>query len=235
MALGSRIVTALLALVLLVLVVRTGSLPLGLSQAWWAREQVITRVDPPPQPPLKSLFTKPAAPAPKVAAPKAAPNANAPAPPLLAREKAEAERLAALKQKDETVAKPAPNTKLYYRVVVRDGGTLEAGGIVISLGGIAARDADAECKDEKGKAWPCGARARAALTRLIRARAVSCALPASGEQKSFTARCAVGDIDLSVWMVGQGWAKPKEPKEAALAEAEKAAHKKRIGIWRSGE
>ena len=151
---------------------------------------------------------------------------------LLAREKAEADRLAALKTRDE---KPKPATKTYYRVTVPDSGTLEAGEVVIKLDGIVARPADAQCQDEKGKSWSCGAAAKAALRRLVRARAVVCALPATAEQKSFTTRCAVSGTDLSTWMVRQGWAKPNDPAEPALADAARAAKSERIGLWRGVE
>ena len=157
--------------------------------------------------------------------------------PLLAREKAEADRLAALQKKDENIIaiKPKPTTKIYYRVTVPDSGTLEAGGVVIKLDGIVARQADAQCQDKKGKSWPCGAAAKAALRRLVRARAVVCALPETGEQKSFTTRCAVSGTDLSTWMVRQGWAKPNDPPEPALADAARAAKSERIGLWRGLE
>ena len=157
--------------------------------------------------------------------------------PLLAREKAEADRLAALKKKDENIIeiKPKPTTKIYYRVTVPDSGTLEAGGVVIKLDGIVARQADAQCQDKKGKSWPCGAAAKAALRRLVRARAVVCALPETGEQKSFTTRCAVSGTDLSTWLVRQGWAKPNDPPEPALADAARAAKSERIGLWRGVE
>jgi endonuclease YncB( thermonuclease family) len=132
-------------------------------------------------------------------------------------------------------AEPKPTTKTYYRVTVSDSGTLEAGDVVIKLNGIVARKADAQCQDEKGKNWPCGAAARAALRRLIRARAVVCDLPEPAEQKSFTARCAVSGTDLSNWMVRQGWAKPNDPSEPALADAAEAAKSERIGLWRRAE
>ena len=151
---------------------------------------------------------------------------------LLAREKAEADRLAALQKRDE---KPKPATKTYYRVTVPDSGTLEAGEVVIKLDGIVARPADAQCQDKKGKSWPCGAAAKAALRRLVGARAVVCALPETAEQKSFTTRCAVSGNDLSTWMVRQGWAKPNDPPEPALADAARAAKSERIGLWRGVE
>jgi endonuclease YncB( thermonuclease family) len=36
-------------------------------------------------------------------------------------------------------------------------------------------------------------------------------------------------------MVRQGWAKPKEPPEPALADAAQAAKSERSGLWRSAE
>src|SRR5262245_48862512 len=91
----------------------------------------------------------------------------------------------------ETDIKPKPTKKTYYRVIVPDSGTLQASDVVIKLNGIVASKADAQCQDEKGKSWPCGAAAKTALRQLIRARAVVCDLLGPGEHKSFTARCAV--------------------------------------------
>jgi endonuclease YncB( thermonuclease family) len=135
----------------------------------------------------------------------------------------------------EAEIKPMPTTKIYYRVTVPDSGTLEAGDVVIKLNGIVASKADVQCQDENGKSWPCGAAAKAALRRLIRARAVVCDLPEPSEQKSFRARCAVAGTDLSTWMVRQGWAKPNDPPEPALADAAEAAKSERIGLWRGTE
>lgn len=153
---------------------------------------------------------------------------------MLAREKAEAERLAALAAQDEA-AKARTETKLYYRVVVQDGGTLEAGDVVIRLAGIKARETEAQCEDENGRTWPCGAAARTALARLIRSRAVACTVPSGGEQPTFVARCSVGDTDLSFWMVRQGWAEASEPAAPDLAQAIKQARRERVGFWRAPE
>src|SRR6187549_95156 len=56
-----------------------------------------------------------------------------------------------------------------------------------------------------------------------------------GASSSFTARCAVAGTDLSTWMVRQGWAKPNDPPEPALADAAEAAKSEHIGLWRRGE
>ncbi len=153
---------------------------------------------------------------------------------LLAHEKAEAERLAALTQQEEA-AKAPPRTKLYYRVTVRDGGTLEVGDVVITLDAITAREAEAQCEDATGKSWPCGNAARAALARLIRGRAISCTLPKGGELPAFASRCSVADTDLSICMVRHGWAEAKAPATPELVKAAEEARSERIGFWRAAE
>jgi endonuclease YncB( thermonuclease family) len=211
MSLASRIITALVGLGLIVFFWPFGS-----------GDEAITAVE---QRPSKRLFTKPIAPARKGDAAKEG-------------QAAQATKTGAPEESAHAIPVPGEpqsqslRPKLYYRVVVRDGGTIEANGIVITLGGIAARKASAQCKDSDGKDWACGARARVALMRLIHGRAVTCQVPPSSKQKSLTARCTVGGSDLSTWMVAQGWAEPTAPKEPALALAATAARKRRIGIWR---
>ena len=150
--------------------------------------------------------------------------------PAIPTEKPQAARLS-VPLRGEADIQPKLTKKIYYRVIVSDSGTLEAGNVVIRLNGIVASKADAQCHDKQGKNWPCGAAAKTALRRLVRARAVVCDLPEPGEQKSFTARCAVSGADLSTWMVRQGWAKPNDPPEPALADAAEAAKSERIGLW----
>ena len=253
MELASRIFSILLGLAVMVFFLWPVTIPVGFGEAWWARQQISSRTKPaPPQiaasptaqpapPPLQSTPTAalPSAP-PQAASPEASPHAVLPSTGegkrhLLAGEKAEAERIAALNAKGAVAATPPPKTKLYYRITVRDGGTLESGGVVIRLVGIAARDADATCKGKDGKPWRCGAAARGALTRLIRTRAVTCELPKSGEQKDFAARCTVAGTDLSTWMVRQGWAEPNVPSEPPLADAAQAAKQEHAGLWRGAE
>jgi endonuclease YncB( thermonuclease family) len=239
MALASRILSILLGLAVIVLLLWPINIPLGFGQAWWAKEIAAKRqgaaqsaAEPAPAPAsTAALPAQQAAPAPQVHAvpdPAAAP----PKPNMLASEKAEAERLAALQKAKE--AAPPP-TKLYYKVQVIDAGTIQSGGIVITLDGINARDAKATCKNAKGKSWGCGAAGRIALARLIRTRAVSCALPAGGEQKAFAVRCSVAGTDLSTWVVREGWANPKGTSEKTLADAEDAAKKEKIGLWRGSQ
>jgi endonuclease YncB( thermonuclease family) len=149
----------------------------------------------------------------------------------LARGETEAERLAALREAGHAV-KPERTTKRYFRVTVRDGGTLQTGKLVITLKGIEARAAKAKCQDADGKSWPCGTMARAALARLIHGRAVVCTSPPSTRTTEFAARCRAGGVDLSAWMVRQGWARPAADAEPALSRAYDAAKSAKLGLWR---
>jgi endonuclease YncB( thermonuclease family) len=151
----------------------------------------------------------------------------------LAREEADADRDAKLAE--QHAIKPESLVKLHYRVKVRDGGTLEDNGVVIRLANIEAREADGRCTDKNGKDWACGSAARVALTKFIRYRAVSCGLPEDGAKTDYVASCTVGGVDLSVWMVRQGWAKPKPNADKALAAAAEAAKVAQLGIWSGGE
>jgi endonuclease YncB( thermonuclease family) len=184
---------------------------------------------------------KPAETAPPPVAPEVAPSAppgTAPTDPkahMLANEKAEAERSAALQQKAAT---PAPReTKRYFKVKVLDAGTLQAGppteAVVIRLEGIDTYEADETCKTKSGKTWPCGAKARAALTLFIRSRAVTCTVPQGAASNDLAARCSVMGQDLSTWLVRRGWATPQRDSEVELAKALDAAKSEKLGLWQA--
>jgi len=236
MARASRILTILLGIGVTVFLLGPVAIPLGSDGVWWASRQAQSRPEPLPQAPSPPVVS----PAP----PPAAPQATAPAlpsqpapqhtePPKQAQTEpvtAPPDQTAAPTDKDKPVAvPPKPVTKLFYRVTVRDGGTLESGGVVIKLAGVAVRGDEATCKRSGGKTWQCGAEAKAALARLIRGRAVTCEM--QEDAKDTVAHCSVGGSDLSTWLARQGWAEPKDANEPALAEAAQAAKKDKLGLW----
>ncbi len=247
MELASRIVSVVLGVAVMVLLLWPITVPVGFGEAWWASRQAQLRQTTQPAPRPQPEWARPAsvpAPVPTTPPPESTPTRHALTPssedgttPATATDQQQApEQLAALNDQDKTCAvAPKQATKRYYRVTVRNGGTLQAGKVVIRLSGIAARKADATCKDGNGKSWPCGAAAKTALTRLIRARAVSCALPKGGEHNIFEASCEVAGTDLSTWLVRQGWATPKGPDDTALVEAAAAAKSEKLGLWHSAE
>lgn len=209
----------------------------GLALIWFlwpfgGDTEVVKMVEPPPTGHQGRLFTTPLPDDPPSKQPAPAKATQAP-PKDDAAGPNDGDKTAALAP--EAVQKPKAKLKAtrFYRVVVRDGGTLETrGDMVIKLEGIDAYAANETCKDAKGRKWSCGKSAQVALTRLIRGRAVVCKVPASGKLSSVTARCTLAGTDLSTWMVAQGWAKPAAPTEPKLAKAADAARKKQIGVWR---
>jgi len=216
-------------------------------QPWDKIEKMLGGASPREAAPLESTAAveaappKPAEAAPPPVAPEVAPNAppgTAAADPkahMLASEKAEAERSAALQQKAAT---PAPReTKRYFKVKVLDAGTLQAGppteAVVIRLEGIDTYEADETCKTKSGDTWPCGTKARAALTLFIRSRAVTCTVPQGAASNDLAARCSVMDQDLSTWLVRRGWATPQRDSEVELAKALDAAKSEKLGLWQA--
>jgi endonuclease YncB( thermonuclease family) len=214
-----------------------GAVLLLFLQPWeihWRRAEIETARDLPP-----AVQSKP--PPPVTVSPTPVPQAaQSPEPQskrtLLAREQAEAEREAALKPSEGPAITPEAPTKRYFKVKIRDAGTLEvdrpgAETIVIRLDGIEAHAADETCTREDGSVWPCGAKAKAALTLFIRSRAVTCTLPQQKERSEFAARCSVRHQDLATWLVRRGLALPKDNSEAQFAAALQAAKSERLGFW----
>lgn len=183
----------------------------------------VVQVEPPQPDTGGQLFTKPLSK--DAAAPEAKPGQEAESKDVAAATPGGAAQQA---QPPESLLQP----KRFYRVIVQDGGSIQAGDTTITLAGIDVEGLTEKCEDSRGQAWPCGRFARSALTRLIRGRAVQCGVPAAGEDTNLTARCAVGGKDLSLWMVTHGWAKPKAPASTALTEAAETAQERRLGIWR---
>src|SRR6476620_2615091 len=114
MALASRILSMLLGLAVVGLLLWPINISLGFGQAWWARDIAANRqtpATPAPSPPVTAALREPSAPPPPPQVPQAMPGSQAnaipdpaaPKPNMLAAEKAEAERLAAL-QKDKADA-----------------------------------------------------------------------------------------------------------------------------------
>jgi endonuclease YncB( thermonuclease family) len=237
MELASRIVSILLGAAVMALVLWPVTIPVGFSEVWWASRQAQSRSETPAAQPSAA---KPAASFARSRS-RTSPHARAcPARRWQAGSPGASRRRSRAACGRRRRTRPAAAVAPKATTSAITGSRCATGGASIGrrrhqARRIAARDADATCKDETGKSWRCGAAAKAALTRLIRARAVTCELPKGGEHNIFIARCSVAGTDLSAWLVRQGWAKPKDPKEPALAKAAEEAEAERIGLWRGAE
>jgi endonuclease YncB( thermonuclease family) len=93
-----------------------------------------------------------------------------------------------------------------FRPVANAAGVFESMGYTVTVAGTDIIDPDEECVF-RGKSWPCGALARTAFRSFLHGRAVTCALPSEGSQKSIAADCRVGKENVGEWLVSNGWAR----------------------------
>jgi endonuclease YncB( thermonuclease family) len=136
------------------------------------------------------------------------------------------------REQAEAPAPPPAERHQFHRVIVADGGRLRVGDATIRLHGISAPERGRTCRRASGETWPCGNRAAAALRSVIRSRAVDCDVT-SRPGLDPVGRCRVGNIDLSEWMVRQGWAEIREGDEAGYADGLGAAKAQGLGLWTS--
>ena len=120
---------------------------------------------------------------------------------------------------------------------IKDGSTLQLGGVTYRLDGIDTPALDQVCIDEHADAWTCGVEAREQLTRLIGGRAVRCddlgVDPTA--RKRHLGVCAVeGETtSLSQLLVRQGFALNVESSATGRFEADEArARENREGLWK---
>jgi endonuclease YncB( thermonuclease family) len=124
-----------------------------------------------------------------------------------------------------------PDAPVVGTALVVDGDSLVVDHTRIRLVGIDAPELDQSCADARGRDWPCGHQASAALRSHIRNSTLTCR-PQSLDQFGRTlATCALPDgANINAWMVAQGWAVSYgrgDPYGPAQAEAKAA----RRGIW----
>lgn len=111
-----------------------------------------------------------------------------------------------------------------------DAGTFVADGLTIRLAGIAPPKLDDTCVAD-GAPWPCGRASRHNLRLLLHGRAIECRMSPS-DSGEVTAPCRVGETDIALWLVRNGWARTAAHAPDELKEAEIAAYCAGAGIWR---
>jgi endonuclease YncB( thermonuclease family) len=120
---------------------------------------------------------------------------------------------------------------------VRDGGTLQLGGMTYRLDGIDAPALDQMCIDEHADAWACGVGARDQLTKLIGGRAVHCddlgADPTARKRHLGVCKVEGETTSLSELLVEKGFALNVEDSATGRFTADQArATEDRQGLWK---
>jgi endonuclease YncB( thermonuclease family) len=130
---------------------------------------------------------------------------------------------------------PAPvSLVLTGPFAILDGRTLATRDLTVVLADIAGPDARAVCIDAKRRRWACGLHARAALSRLVQQRSLSCR-PAPGRNDSpILAACTVDEEDLARTLVRQGWARPIRDGASRFQQETEVARRGRAGLWNGG-
>ena len=121
--------------------------------------------------------------------------------------------------------------------IVRDGGTVQVGGVTYRLDGIDAPELDQICIDEHADTWACGVEARDQLSNLIGSRQVRCEDLGLGTtyKKRHIGICTLeGDsASLNQLVVRQGLALNFEPHaRGRFREDEADAKTNRRGLWK---
>ncbi len=110
---------------------------------------------------------------------------------------------------------------------ISDGDSLVIKGRRIRLKGIDAPELDQKC-DEKNQSWPCGVKAKSALSQLIRGQQVECRSENLDKYRRLLAVCTLSGKDIGKWMVTNGWAISYGDYKIDEALARRNA----AGLWR---
>jgi endonuclease YncB( thermonuclease family) len=129
---------------------------------------------------------------------------------------------------------PAAAETIAGRATVIDGETLEIRGARIRLFGIETPADDHVCARTDDNRWRCGPRTLTALDELLEEAIVSCTSRERDPLGRLIASCSVGPIDLSLWLLRNGFARAPAAAAGRYRQAESEAKAARRGIWAEG-
>jgi endonuclease YncB( thermonuclease family) len=128
------------------------------------------------------------------------------------------------------MAAPAAAVTLSGAARAVDGDTLVVSGERVRLLGIDAPELDQTCALD-GKAWACGAWARAALRDLVRGSDVVCSTDGRDRFDRLIGRCRIGDRDLGGTLVRNGAAFAYVRYSTAYVPEQELARAEGRGLW----
>jgi endonuclease YncB( thermonuclease family) len=130
-----------------------------------------------------------------------------------------------------TMPIPAAAETLVGQASVIDGDTLEIHGERIRMLGIDAPESRQVCINADGVKYRCGKDAAFALSDRIGHATVECRGDERDRYKRLIAICSVGNIDLSAWMVEEGYAVAYRRYSQAYAAQEEEAKAANRRLW----
>jgi endonuclease YncB( thermonuclease family) len=131
----------------------------------------------------------------------------------------------------------ARESRRFDNVSVLADGRIRSGAITISLYGVILPARDKLCGTPVGARWACGVSAIGALRNMVQAKSIICSVEdvVEGDKDNIIGSCRLGQTDISLRLLEQGWATPSElVKEMRYVEAAHLGRHKRLGLWSSG-
>jgi endonuclease YncB( thermonuclease family) len=125
-----------------------------------------------------------------------------------------------------------PRWRRFFLPQTTDAATFKAEERTIRIAGVTVPTRDEVCRAAEGGEWPCGRTALYSLRMFLRGRAIECFYPHADTAVEITAPCRVGETDLGLWLLDQGWAKPGQYATDEYKAASAAARCKGRGLWR---
>lgn len=128
--------------------------------------------------------------------------------------------------KDNTTAQ-----ELSGRPTVVDADTLILSDTRIRLHGIDAPEKEQRCSYTNGVDYLCGVAATEELRAKIGKASIKCLITGRGKYKRLLGQCHLGDVDLSQWLVVNGYALAYRPSSTQYVLEEETAKSAKRGIW----
>jgi endonuclease YncB( thermonuclease family) len=131
----------------------------------------------------------------------------------------------------------ATESRRFDNVSVLADGRIRSGAITISLYGVVLPSRDKLCRTPVGARWACGLSAIGALRNMVQAKSIICSVQEviEGDKEKIVGSCRLGQTDISLRLLEQGWATPDElVQDRRYVEEAYLGRHKRLGLWSSG-
>ena len=121
--------------------------------------------------------------------------------------------------------------ELMGRPTVVDADTIILSDTRIRLRGIDAPEKEQRCSYANGVDYLCGVAATEELRAKIGNASIKCLITGRGKYKRLLGQCHLGDVDLSQWLVVNGYALAYRPSSMQYVLEEETAKSAKRGIW----